>query len=148
MATSSRLRILVPAWLTLACAGLAGCSNAGQVYPLNEAASRQPAPVITLGHSLAGGTISAVMADGSRLEGQYTPVASPDTGADCDTGCSGGKAAFATDQLRFFPDAEPALAVATDGRGGSMTCHLALGWGLHGAGTCRTNRGEDYRVMF
>jgi hypothetical protein len=143
MAISSRLYAVA-----LACLGLAGCSSAGQVYALNEAAARQAAPAITFGSGLAGGTISVVMPDGNRLEGQYTLIASPNVGLGCDAGCSGGRAAFATDQLRFFPGARPALAVATDGRGGSMTCRLAVDLTVHGAGLCRTDRGENYSVMF
>jgi len=143
MAASNRLYAV-----TLACLGLGACSSAGQVYALNEAASRQAAPAITVGSGLAGGTISVVMPDGNRLEGQYTLIASPDIGLGCDAGCSGGVAAFATDPLRFFPGARPALAVATDGRGGSMTCRLAVDLAVHGAGLCRTGRGEDYRVTF
>jgi hypothetical protein len=92
--------------------------------------------------------MSVVMPDGNRLEGQYTLIASPDVGLGCDASCSGGRAAFATDQLRFFPGARPALAVATDGRGGSMTCRLAVDLTVHGAGLCHTGRGENYRVMF
>ncbi|MBN9560607.1 MAG: hypothetical protein J0H14_07750 [Alphaproteobacteria bacterium] len=143
MATSSRLYAVA-----LACLGLAGCSSAGQVYALNEAAARQAAPAITFGSGLAGGTISVVMPDGARLEGQYTLIASPNVGLGCDASCSGARAAFATDQLRFFPGARPALAVATDGRGGSMTCRLAVDLAVHGAGFCRTGQGENYRVMF
>ena len=143
MATSSRLYAVM-----LACLGLGACSSAGQVYPLNEAASRQAAPAITFGNGLAGGTISVVMPDGNRLEGQYTLIASPAIGLGCEAGCSGGAAAYATDQIRFFPGARPALAVATDGRGGSMTCRLAVDPTVHGSGLCRTGRGEDYGVMF
>lgn len=143
MAKSSRLYAVM-----LACLGLGACSSAGQVYAVNEAASRQSAPAITFGNGLAGGTISVVMADGNRLEGQYTLIATPDVGVGCDASCSGGAAAFATGQLRSFPDARPALAVATDGRGGSITCRMAVDRTVHGAGLCRTDRGENYRVTF
>ncbi len=137
-----------PHALQFACMLLGACTTVGQVTPLDTATYGTGAPTIALGYGFTGGTVSAVMPDGDHLEGQYTMTEPPDIGPFCSLGCNGAGGTFAADETESFPHGRPAIAIATDGKGGSIICDLALGFGQHGAGFCRTNQGNAYRVTF
>ncbi len=107
------------------------------VSPEGAGAAAQAVPRIVFGYGLSGGSLSVMLADGTRMEGTFTTVSSPSVGAGCDDACAGALAAFARADISDPTYARPGLAVATDGRGNAMVCNVAFGIGVHGAGLCR-----------
>lgn len=141
-----RLLVLSP------CLALSACADPAIVTPRSPSAVGRRAPEITLGYVWAyapsTGSLSVRMPNGDRLEGNYTFIAAPSAGPFCFGVCSAGMASFGSEEILEDASGRPATAVATNGRGKSMTCDLAITTVMHGIGRCQLNTGEEYQVAF
>jgi hypothetical protein len=134
------------------CLALSACAAEAVVTPRSPSAIGRRSPEIILGYvaaySPSTGSLSIRMPNGDRLEGNYTFIAAPSAGPICFGVCSAGTASFGSEEILTDASSRPAIAVATNGRGKSMTCDLAIAPKLRGTGRCHLNTGEEYQVAF
>lgn len=145
-------RMAVCRLLALAiCLALGSCTTQAVVTPRGPGSGRL-APQITLGYVAAygqsTGSLSVRMPNGDRLEGAYTFVAAPSAGPFCFGVCSAATASFGSDEILTHPLTRPAVGMANNGRGKSISCDLAIADVVHGTGRCRLNTGELYQISF
>lgn len=133
------------------CLALSSCATQAVVIPHGPGAGRA-SPQITLGYvaeyGQSTGSLSVRMPNGDRLEGAYTFVAAPSAGPFCFGVCSAATASFGTGEILSHPLTRPAIGMANDGRGKSMSCDLAIADVVHGTGRCRLSTGELYQISF
>ena len=134
------------------CLALSACAAQAVVTPRSPSAIGRRSPEILLGYvgaySPSTGSLSVRMPSGDRLEGNYTFIATPPVSPICFGVCSAGTASFGSDEILADPLSRPAMGVATNGRGKSITCNLAIIPVVRGRGRCRLNTGEEYQVAF
>lgn len=125
--------------------GLASCGVMldGRIYALDEAVVLPMQIETSRGH----GTIRASHpSTGERLEGTYSGVAGGAAGAVLGGGpgglVGGGGAVRRTDV--------PAIATLIGDQGTVLDCEMLIqaGFRPHGFGTCKDNKGRQYRLQF
>ncbi len=132
-------------WLFLFCSILAaGCTATARLYPANDIAAATG--ILTFSYEDTGlgyGPVSLRMPDGEMLTGEYTTVSTTDT--TFGTIMSGGQ--VSSFQGFSSGGGSPGTASLIGNRGTLMQCEYIAG-DFSGTGTCRTNKGAQYRLHF
>jgi hypothetical protein len=120
---------------------LAGCTDQARIYPMDDATLRAGIPKFEfVRQGMGRGPVTVTMPDGEILRGEYQIMENAAVGF----AFSGTRAATAVS----YGSGRPIVISATGDRGTIMNCDGAADIGGHGSGTCETNRGNKYRVMF
>lgn len=128
---------LICLWLL----SLAGCMDQARVFPLDDAAMRAGIPKIEFGRfGIGKGPVSVTMPDGEILKGEYQVTENSATAASLVGGKIIPTVAYGSNRA--------VVLSATGPRGTIIHCDATADTGGHGSGTCQTNKGTRYRVMF
>jgi hypothetical protein len=120
---------------------LSGCAitDHARVYPMNDAAMRLGSPVMEFVRGQMHGPVTIAMPDGETLTGEFQVTDSTSLGV----GFSGAHMATAIGM-----GVKSMVVTATGNRGTIINCQGAVDLTAHGTGTCDTNKGAQFRIMY
>lgn len=131
------MRVAVLALLSGLCAG---CTDAGRVFPADDASLAAGTPKFEfVRQGMGRGPVTVTMPDGEVLSGEYQVTENAAVGV----AFAGARMATAV----AAGSGRPVAVNATGPRGTILACDGALDIGGHGTILCHTNRGTQYRVM-
>ena len=131
------------------CVGIAACSRAADMVPLNDTATATGIPKMdaTL-YGTGYGPVTVTMPSGEILNGHYRLAVGGSVTTGVATAYTPRSSAVATGTAVSTPINNPFVLQATGARGTTMVCQGSGGGMGHGDAVCTTNSGAQYQMMF